>query len=149
MSGFAAVAWSASRSYAARVSRLHFHRWAVIFLLVSNLILGEFAHAMPHMAEHGMTMNEVVTSAPVSDDSPACGDHVQASAKGGQPHASNTDHAGKDCCKAGQCACPCLHSPAAVAAVPFVVQPTHDDQAAVLVEGATWQRLSGLFRPPA
>jgi hypothetical protein len=143
----ASVAWSAGRGYAAQVSRLHFHRWAVIFLLVSNLILGEFAHAMPHMAEPATAMNEIVTSA--NHDSPPCGSHVQGGSESGQSQDSGTDdHAAKDCCKGGECACPCLHSPAATAAVPFTMPRAHD-QVAILVEGAAWHRLSGLFRPPA
>jgi hypothetical protein len=147
------VACPAGRGYAARVSRLHFHRWVVIFLLVSKLILGEFTHAMPQMA-HEMgspaTMNEVVTPASASHDSPPCGNHVQAGTELGQPQdASSGDHAAKNCCKGGECACPCLHSPAASAAVPFVMHLTHDNQASMLVQGAIWYRQSGLFRPPA
>jgi hypothetical protein len=148
----ASVAWSAGRGYAARVSRLHFHRWAVIFLLVSNLILGEFAHAMPHMTQPATAMNETAmnefgTSA--DHDSPPCGSHVQGGSESEQSHDPGTDdHAAKNCCKGGECACPCLHSPAATAAVPFTLPRAHD-QIAVLVEGAAWHRLSGLFRPPA
>jgi hypothetical protein len=151
-----AIAWSSRRGYAARVSRLHFQRWAAIFLLVSNLILGQFAHAMPHMAEPAMAMSEVVASASASasasatDDSPPCGSHVQAGSELGQSQDSNTDdHAAKSCCKGGECACPCLHTPGATAAVPFAMQFAHDGQVAVLVKGAAWQRLSALFRPPA
>jgi hypothetical protein len=154
MPDFVQVACPAGRGYAARVSRLHLHRWAVIFLLMSKLILGELTHAMPHMAQemdHSvMAMNEIVTSASASHDAPPCGSHVQTSSESGQSQdPSADDHAAKDCCKGGECACPCLHSPAATAAVPFAMQPVHDDQAAVLVAGATWHRLSGLFRPPA
>ena len=147
MSPSTQVAWPAARGYAARVPRLHFHRWAVIFLLVSNLILGELAHAMPHMAEPSMVMNELATS--VGEDSPACGGHTQADDESGQLQDSNADeHAAQDCCKGGECACPCLHSPAAAAAAPFTMRRAHD-QVAILVEGAAWHRSSGLFRPPA
>jgi hypothetical protein len=138
------------------VSRLHFHRWAVIFLLVSKLILGEFAHAMPHMVEPATTMNAtVVTAASAGQDSPPCGSHVQGSSESGQSESnqshdsSGDDHAAKDCCKGGECACPCLHSPAAASSVPLTMHPAHDDQAAVVIDGATAHRLSGLFRPPA
>lgn len=149
MVGFVQVAWPGRRGYAARVSRLHCHRWAVVFLLVSKLILGELAHAMPH--EAAAAMNEVVTSAHVVHGSPPCGEHVQTGgAESGQSQDSSADgHATKDCCKGSQCACPCLHSPAAAAAVPFVMQLTHDNQVAVLVDGADCHRLSALFRPPA
>jgi hypothetical protein len=150
MAGFVRVAWSGRRGYAARVSRLHLHRWAVIFLLVSKLILGEFTHAMPQMDHSAAAMNdEIVTLANVSHDSPPCGSHDSAGSESGQSQDSSTDHANKDCCKGGECACPCLHSPAAAAAVAAVMQLTHDDQVAVLVQGATWHRSSGLFRPPA
>ena len=147
MSPLTQVAWPLARGYAARVSRLHFHRWAVIFLLMSNLILGELAHAMPHMAEPAMVMNEIVASP--SQDSPACGSHTQTDADSGQSQDSSADDlTAQDCCEGGECTCPCLHSPAAAAAASFAVQRTHD-QVAVLVEGAAWHRLSGLFRPPA
>jgi hypothetical protein len=150
MSEFVQVAWPAGRGYAAPVSRLHWHRWAVIFLLVSKLILGQFTHAMPHMAEPAIAMNEVVTSVPASHDNPPCGSHVQAGSELGQSQETSGDaHAAKSCCEGGECACPCLHSPAANAAVSFTMQSAHDDQAAVLVEGAAWHRLSALFRPPA
>ena len=153
MPGLAPVACPAGRGYAARVSRLHFHRWAVIFLLVSKLILGEFAHAMPHMVEPATTMNAMVAS--VGHDSPPCGNHVQGGSESGQSESnpsqdsSGDDHAAKNCCKGGECACPCLHSPAATASVPLIMQRAHDDQVAVLIDGATAHRLSGLFRPPA
>jgi hypothetical protein len=136
------------RGYAARVSRLHFQRWAVIFLLVSKLIFGEVTHAMPHMAAPATEMNEVVTSA--SQDSPPCGDHVQVGSESDPSHASNSDEpAKKSCCETGGCVCPCLHSPAATAAILFSMQRANDSQIAVLVEGAVWHRLSALFRPPA
>lgn len=138
------VAPSARHGYAARVSRLFFHRWAVIFLLMSNLILGEFAHAMPHMA--AATMDEVVALA--GQDSPACGDHAQA----GSPDSSqdsNTDAPADDCCERGECACPCLHSPAASTVVPVSALYVNAEKIADLVEGAAWHRLSALFRPPA
>jgi hypothetical protein len=155
MPGVVQVAWPAGRGYAARVSRLHFHRWAVIFLLMSKLILGELTHAMPHMAQDmdpsATAVNEIVTSASTSHDAPPCGNHVQQTgSKSEQSQDSSSDgHAAKSCCEGGECACPCLHSPAATAAVPFVMQIVHDDRAAVLVKGAAWHRLSGLFRPPA
>lgn len=141
------VARLGGRGYAARVSRLHFHRWAAIFLLVSKLILGQFAHAMPHMAESTTAMNEMVTS--LSHDSPPCGDHVQTDSASGQSQDSGGDHAEKSCCKGGECACPCLHSPAAVAAVLASAQRSPDDQVGALVHGVAGQRLSDLFRPPA
>jgi hypothetical protein len=142
------VAWPPCRGYAARVSRLHFQRWAVIFLLVSKLIFGEVTHAMPHMAAPATEMNEVVASA--SQDSPPCADHVQVGSQSDPSHDSNSDEpAKKSCCETGGCVCPCLHSPAATAAILFSMQRANDSQVAVLVEGAVWHRLSALFRPPA
>lgn len=150
MRGPAPVACSVRHGYAAQVSRLHFHRWAVIFLLVSKLILGQFAHAMPHMAEPAMTMNEVITSASASHDSPPCGNHAQSGSESGQPQvASSDDHAAKSCCEGGECACPCLHSPAATASAPLTMQRAHDDEVGLLIDGVACHRLSGLFRPPA
>lgn len=147
------VARPPCRGYAARVSRLHFQRWAVIFLLMSKLIFGEVTHAMPHMAAPATEMNEVATS--VSQDNPPCADHVQAGwqldpSQDSNSNGSNSNGpAEKDCCKSGGCACPCLHSPAATAAILFSMQRTNDSQVAVLVGGAVWHRVSALFRPPA
>jgi hypothetical protein len=123
-------------------------RWAVIFLLVSKLIFGEVTHAMPHMGASATEMSEMATAA--SQDSPPCADHVQAGSQSDPSHAANSDDpAKKDCCKTGGCACPCLHSPAATAAILFSMQRANDSQVAVPVEGAAWHRLSALFRPPA
>lgn len=142
------VAWPARRGYAAPVSRLHFHRWAVIFLLVTKLIFGELTHAMPHMAAPATATDEIV-AAP-ADDSPPCANHAQAGSESDPSQDSNSDEpAQKSCCETGGCACPCLHSPAATAAVPFTMQRASDSRVSVLVEGAAWHRLSALFRPPA
>jgi hypothetical protein len=134
------------------VSRFHFHRWAVIFLLVSKLIIGEPTHAMSHMAMPATTMHQMAATAS-SQDNPPCANHAQAGTQSDSSHDSNTSDtdppAKKSCCETGSCVCPCLHSPAATAAVSFAVQSTHDSRVAVLVEGATWQRISLLFRPPA
>jgi hypothetical protein len=132
------VARVTRRSYAARVSRLQLHRWAVIFLLVSKLIFGELTHAMPHMAEAPSAMDEIPALA--GQDSPPCGDHTDSSQD------SSTD---ENCCESGGCACPCLHSPAAAEAVRFGMHRADSDQVAVHVEGAAWHRMSALFRPPA
>lgn len=143
------VAWSPRRGYAAPVSRFHFHRWAVIFLLVSKLILGQFAHAMPHMAAPESGMGHEMT-APASHDAPPCGSHMQSGSQSDSSQDSNTDEpAKKSCCETGGCACPCLHSPAATATVPFTLQRANESRVVVLVEGATWRRISALFRPPA
>lgn len=160
MSGLAAVACSAGHGYAGRVSRLHFHRWAVVFLLMSKLILGELTHAMPHMDMNraATATNEMVASASdasasdasTSHESPPCGSHAQSGSETGQSQdSSSDDSAAMSCCQGGECACPCLHSPAAAAAGSLTVQPAHDGQTGVLIEGAAWHRWSGLFRPPA
>ena len=132
------VARVTRRGYAARVSRLHLHRWAVIFLLVSKLIFGELTHAMPHIAEPPAAMDEITALA--GEDSPPCGNHTE-------PSQDSSTH--ENCCEDGGCVCPCLHSPAATEAVPFIMHRAHTGQVAVLVDGAAWRRLSALFRPPA
>jgi hypothetical protein len=123
----------------------------VIFLLVSKLIVGEFTHAMPHMAAPvaNAPANEIV--APGSPDDPPCADHVQPGASESQPaqHSTSDESADKSCCENGVCVCPCLHSPAATAAVPLTLQRANDNQLTILVEGAVLHRLSALFRPPA
>ena len=139
------VAWPAGHGYAARVSRLSFHRWAVIFLLVSNLILGQFAHAMPHAAS--ATTDEVVAQA--GQDNPACGEHAPAGSSDSSQDSEMDGSSDEDCCERGECACPCLHSTAAGAVLLLAVPYMNAGQIAALVEGAAWHRLSALFRPPA
>lgn len=149
MPGWSRLHGRGRRGYAARVSRLHFHRWAVIFLLVSKLIFGEITHAMPHTAAPATGMDEI--AALTGQDGQPCANHEQAGSSESAPSQdSNTDEpAKKSCCESGGCVCPCLHSPVATAAVAFTMQRANDNQLAVLIEGAAWHRLSALFRPPA
>ena len=147
------VARRGMESYSRAVRHRALPHWAVIFFLVSRLIFGEFAHAMPH------------ASAPVTEETaladnqatPPCPDHTQqtssTSSDASGPGAANAgDHPmdDKDCCKKGSCECPCLHTPpAAVLTSGPAIMPVNQRCPGVLAIGAAWHRSSALFRPPA
>lgn len=130
--------------------------WVVIFFLVSRLIFGEFAHAMPH--ELGPSNADAALA---SEASSACPDHKQPASSthdkaSGSDATKSGDHSGadrstheKDCCKKGGCVCPCLHTPAALSASAAAIVPSDQSQPGVLANGAARLRSSALFRPPA
>jgi hypothetical protein len=115
---------------------------------MARLVIGELGHAMPVTA---MSPLEHATSG-LADDA-ACAEHDS----GGMTHhddVSNdaSSHSGgeHDCCKSGDCECPCLHVPCVSldAAVMNPVAMTllnipHGTQT------VTSLRPSRLFRPPA
>jgi hypothetical protein len=128
-----------------------FHRWAVVFLMLSRLIVGEFAHAMPHSgAPANMPASEA--AALVGESSAACPDHENAGSP--SPQSSEQSHGvhseDEDCCKANGCECPCVHLPPA-AGDPSVIAVAKTDSHRVSEPalGAAARRLSALFRPPA
>jgi hypothetical protein len=118
--------------------------------LVTRLIFGEFAHAMPH-ASMPMADEVVLTD----KASPPCPDHAQETpAPRAAPESdgvSSIDHpvTDKDCCKKGGCACPCLHTPAAIAASGATLAPSPERRPRAFAPGAALLRSSALFRPPA
>jgi len=117
----------------------------MVLLLLSRLVLGEFAHAMP--ASHVPVGPEVVAAASQNAD---CPEHKAASSEGSHSlgiHSSTEAH--HDCCKPGTCPCPCAHVPAAVAS--FLATSVHVDHGRIfnLVKGFTCDRVWSLFRPPA
>jgi hypothetical protein len=120
------------------VRKLVLQRWALIFLLVSRLVIGELGHAMP--MTHGPSHAHEIAA--VQSDSADCADHEVASAK--------DTATSQECCKTGECECPCLHVPCAaldaitVGPADLEGQPLTPD-----AQGLMLQRLSGLFRPPA
>jgi hypothetical protein len=120
------------------VRKIVLQRWALIFLLVSRLVIGELGHAMP--MTHGPSHAQEIAAA--QSDSADCADHEVASAKDTAPS--------QECCKTGECECPCLHVPCAVLDAITVGPADLDGQPLTPgVQGLMLQRLSGLFRPPA
>jgi hypothetical protein len=133
------------------VRKFCWQRWTLIFLLMARLVIGELGHAMPAAA---MASLEHATTAMAAD--PACAEH---DASGKQPMAhhgdtsdSATAHSGNehDCCKSGDCECPCLHVPC-VALDAAVMTPVSITLLAAphRADAVTAARPSRLFRPPA
>jgi hypothetical protein len=120
--------------------------WFVICLLVVRLVLGEFAHAMPHPVE-------APNAAMNSGEAAACPQHARAA----DDRASKTDqqsqsekpgHQTKDCCKAGGCLC--LHTSAIVASSSVTASTSLDRSTAIIcTPGLVQSRIDRLFRPPA
>jgi hypothetical protein len=142
-----------TESYSRAVRHRAFPHWAVIFFLVSRLIFGEIAHAMPHAPA---PVNGEVALAD-NEATPPCPDHTQetpsTSSGTSEADAANIgDHPmdDKDCCKKGGCECPCLHTPpAAVLSSGPAITPADQRCPGVPAIGAAWHRSSALFRPPA
>ncbi|GFE83276.1 hypothetical protein GCM10011487_52760 [Steroidobacter agaridevorans] len=126
--------------YSRAVRKFCWQRWTLIFLLMARLVVGELGHAMPVAA---MAPLQSATSEMAGE--PACAEHEA-------PKAHHSDDSGgeHDCCKTGDCECPCLHVPcAALGAVilnPVSVALLRVPYGAETVPAA---RPSGLFRPPA
>jgi hypothetical protein len=129
------------------VRKLCWQRWTLVFLLMARLVIGELGHAMPVAAMESLTQ---ATSAMAGD--PACAEH-----DGGMSHhgdaaddASTHSNGEHDCCKSGDCECPCLHVPCVAldAAVmnPVAISVLRIPQG---TDSVTSLRPSGLFRPPA
>lgn len=151
----ASIASRAKGRYACEVHRPSLHRWSIVVLLVMRLIMGEFAHAMPHQdASAG-------TDAPAVADGQElpCPDHADPD----QTRKSHTDqlssesgvktHTGDshdtNCCEAA-CACPCLHlSALALLAAPVSVAVLDQPRFPAAVLGHLPDRISLLLRPPA
>jgi hypothetical protein len=110
--------------------RISAQRLIFVLLLVSRLIFGEFASAMP---DHGA----------------AHFDHAASSQTSGGD--SCPDHAGKhddNCCKSA-CSCPCVHF-SALAAPLLVTQALLDEgRSQMPVIGTTSAHVGRLLRPPA
>jgi hypothetical protein len=128
------------------VHRHSFQRWTVIVLLLSRLVFGEFAHALPHagsLTADAAVAAQAAHAAQSTDGESPCAEHKDTVDRTG----TAGDH---DCCKAGACDCPCMHLPQAslpVFTLSFernsAVRPVTAD------DGLVRHRLSTLFRPPA
>lgn len=146
----AAVAAQATGRYPAGV-RFFSPHMAMVLLVVTRLMLGEFAYSMPHASE------DVVTdqAAAQSQDAP-CPDHADKSATDSSADSDLTaakHHAGAghdgSCCKT-TCFCACLHlsaivTPCSVENVGMLDQYRRP----VLAIGPMQDRVSVLLRPPA
>lgn len=129
---------------------------SIIVLIVSRLILGELAYAMPQ--EAGSLVHLAPSTTVVA---PHCPEHrngqpqMQASVHSemsdtAQPGVVSTHDTQKDCCKSSGCKCPCAHLTAM--AVPTLAAASHGIAEARLgpsVAAPANDRLSALFRPPA
>lgn len=133
--------------YSLSVRKFCWQRWALMFLLMTRLVVGEFSHAMPMQAMGAM---DHATSG-VAADAEACPEHDTKSQSAPQiSHEMDHSSGEQDCCKSGECECPCLHVPCASFDVIGVnrIAPTEQrglEREAFIIS----QRPSGLFRPPA
>jgi hypothetical protein len=148
--------------YSPPVRKFFWQRWALIFLLVSRLVIGELGHAMP--VSHSMDMGQDMThhhQMPVempaaASDPAACPEHEHGASEhstahhGGDQAADEQTSSEQDCCKSGECECPCLHLPCA-ALDALVLNPIATPQLRTppRAAGLVSQRPTGLFRPPA
>jgi hypothetical protein len=141
-----AVARHPAGGYSASMRRLVLQRWAMTLLLLSRLVLGDFAHAMP--VSHAPFESAVVAA---GSRNPDCPQHEAASDAAGQSSdIQSSPHPQRDCCKSGACECPCMHAPAALVAS-FIVTSVHLDHGRIMnsAHGFACDRLWLLFRPPA
>jgi len=121
------VAPACSGGYRARVRAASLNRWAVLILLVTRLVLGEFAHA--HDGAHA-------AASVTAQESSHCHDDAK------QPGKSN-------CCKTGGCECPCPFGTAVTRDVTFFLALATESLAGDSFLPATPDRPFTLFRPPA
>ncbi len=119
---------------------------------MARLVIGELGHAMPVTA---MLPLEHATAAMAGD--PACPEHDESGKHQTMTHHGDaaddaTAHSGgeHDCCKSGDCECPCLHVPC-VALDAAVMNPVSITLLRVPsgADTVTSARPSRLFRPPA
>lgn len=117
-------------------------------MLMARLVVGELGHAMPVAA---MTPLQQATHEMAGE--PSCPEHeASAQMPGAHPSDDAADHSANehDCCKSGDCLCPCLHVPCVTldAAVmnPVALTVLRIPYGADTVPA---QRPSRLFRPPA
>lgn len=125
----------------------------MVLLLVARLIIGEFAHAMPH---DGETVHANTATAAQSHERP-CPDHSgkaetkqSADADGATANADHGASHDSDCCKTAGCQCLCVHiSVIAMPSFGLNVVLLDQSRAPVSADGLLQDRLSVLLRPPA
>ena len=139
------VALAEDGGYSERVHKLVLQRWALILLLIGRLVIGELGHAMPMPA-----MGHVPAAA--QEQALPCPEHEAAAQQVETAQASAQSHSddGGDCCKSGECECPCLHVPcASVEPVTTHAPRVELRQKPEASDALLPQCPSGLFRPPA
>jgi len=132
------------------VSRRILQHWSIVLLLIARLVLGEFAHAMPHQNESDVSAAAQVQAVPCPDHGAKPGeghrsmDSGEATAKAHDAGSHDTN-----CCKTA-CNCPCLHL-STMAMPSAIVNVAAADQRGFPTDalGHTPDRITLLFRPPA
>jgi hypothetical protein len=134
------------------VRKFCWQRWTLIFLLMARLVVGEFGHAMPVAA---MSSPSEHTATQMVGD-PACAEHESGKqapmAAHGDAAEDATAHSDgeHDCCKSGDCKCPCLHVPCvsldAAVMNPVAIALLRSPHGVDVVSSV---RPARLFRPPA
>jgi len=120
---------------------------SIIVLIVSRLILGELAYAMPQ--ERGSVVDSSLSTTVAAP--PHCPEHLDAQPQmDASMQDASTQDTQKDCCKSSGCKCPCAHLTAMVVLSPAatshgVVEKRLRPSAAAPAN----DRLNALFRPPA
>lgn len=117
-------------------------------MLMARLVVGELGHAMPAVA--------AVPLQPATHEmaaEPACPEHgASAQLPGAHPSDDAADHSSNehDCCKSGDCECPCLHVPCVMLDA-AVMNPVALTVSRIPYGAETFpsQRPSRVFRPPA
>ena len=123
--------------------KFYWQRWTLIFMLMARLLIGELGHAMP--MTHTAPVDHVAASS--MSDSAACSEHDSSEH---EAPAAHHDSGKQDCCKSGDCECPCLHAPCS-ALDTLVLSPIAPTLLPIPhgTDEIPSQRPSGLFRPPA
>lgn len=136
--------------YAVYVRSSTFQRWCVVFLVLAKLLFGASVHAMPQE----LHANGRESTAATVDEQP-CADHASGQSSSHDQHTSPADPedvqpSERDCCKAGECRCPCAHASAFLAPAPAAPAEILGQSRAIrFVLPAAPHLLAALFRPPA
>ena len=139
------------------VRRVPFILWSVVVLLVVRLVLGEFAHALPHHTGEEASVADLAAA-----DSAAtvdCPDHANSKQDEEHPAETKSDshtidessskQHGAECCET-TCDCACVHITPVAGFLPSTTLGMLDS---TNIAGPSVRPsrpvLSGIFRPPA
>lgn len=109
-----------------------FNRCAVVILLMTRLVLGEFVHAHDAGLPAGGALSEVA----VAQETAGCHDDAKQSSE-------------PECCKTGGCECPCLFATAIGSGAAFALEAPAELRTPGCAAGAPLIQPFTLFRPPA
>jgi len=143
------VAGCGSGLYSRAVRKSCWQRWTLIFLLMARLVIGELGHAMPVAAM--LTLEQGTSEMAACPEHEGSGEQLLMTHHGDASDDATAHDGGEhDCCKSGDCECPCLQLPCAGldAAVMNSLAITLL-QIAHGADAVPSARPSGLFRPPA